>query len=105
MWQDIAVQMEKTIVRVHHGDAQVPKSQANKEHWNNELADQVPPVKASQVDLGWQHKGELFLTPWAHDASGHQDRDFTSKWAQGQGVDLTMDAISQVTHECETCCR
>lgn len=80
MWQDITIQVEKPIVTVHHGDAHVPKSQVNKEHWNNELADQVPPVKTSQADLDWQHKGQLFLSPWA---SGHQGRDFTSQWAQG----------------------
>ncbi|RMC05591.1 hypothetical protein DUI87_17676 [Hirundo rustica rustica] len=39
----------------------------------------------------------------AHDASGHQGRDATYKWAQDRGVDLTMDSISQVIHDCETC--
>ncbi|GAB0207505.1 protein NYNRIN-like [Grus japonensis] len=34
---------------------------------------------------------------------GHQGRDGTYRWAHDRGVDLTMDAISQVIHECETC--
>ncbi|RMC19330.1 hypothetical protein DUI87_03938 [Hirundo rustica rustica] len=29
--------------------------------------------------------------------------DATYKWAQDRGVDLTMDSISQVIHDCETC--
>ncbi|RMC15122.1 hypothetical protein DUI87_07303 [Hirundo rustica rustica] len=33
----------------------------------------------------------------------HQGRDATYKWAQDRGVDLTMDSISQVIHDCETC--
>ncbi|RMC19992.1 hypothetical protein DUI87_00837 [Hirundo rustica rustica] len=40
---------------------------------------------------------------WAHDASGHQGRDATYRWARDRGVDLTMDNISQVIHNCETC--
>ena len=51
----------------------------------------------------WQHKGELFLAQWAHETSGHQRRDTTYKWARDQGMDLTMDAIAQVIHDCETC--
>ncbi|KAJ7412096.1 hypothetical protein BTVI_47494 [Pitangus sulphuratus] len=57
----------------------------------------------SQVDLDWQHKGELFLVRWAHDASDHQGRDVTYRWARDQGVDLTMDTISRIIHDCETC--
>ncbi|TRZ13895.1 hypothetical protein HGM15179_013220 [Zosterops borbonicus] len=34
---------------------------------------------------------------------GHQSRDATYKWARDRGVDLTMDSISQVIHDCETC--
>ncbi|TRZ19944.1 hypothetical protein HGM15179_007093 [Zosterops borbonicus] len=69
MWQDIIIQVEKPIVRVHHGDAHMPKSRVQKEHCNNEHTDQDPPAKVSQVDVDWQHKGELFLAQWAHDAS------------------------------------
>ncbi|RMC22144.1 hypothetical protein DUI87_03017 [Hirundo rustica rustica] len=32
-----------------------------------------------------------------------QGRDATYKWARDRGVDLTMDSISQVIHDCETC--
>ncbi|RMC04445.1 hypothetical protein DUI87_18888 [Hirundo rustica rustica] len=77
------------------------KSQANEEHHNNEQVDKA--AKVSQVDLDWQHKGEVFLARWAHDASGHQGRDATYRWARDRGVDLTMDNISQVIHNCETC--
>ncbi|KAK4833076.1 hypothetical protein QYF61_027738, partial [Mycteria americana] len=55
------------------------------------------------MDLGWQHKGELFIAQWAHDTSGHQGRVATYRWARDRGVDLTMDTIAQVIHECETC--
>lgn len=55
----------------------------------------------AQVDLDWQHKGELFLTQWAH--AGHQGRDATYRWIHDCGADFTMDAIGQVIHECETC--
>ncbi|RMC15262.1 hypothetical protein DUI87_07450 [Hirundo rustica rustica] len=78
-------------------------SQANEEHHNNEQVDKAAKVKVSQVDLDWQHKGEVFLARWAHDASGHQGRDATYRWARDRGVDLTMENISQVIHNCETC--
>ncbi|XP_064495952.1 uncharacterized protein LOC135405192 [Pseudopipra pipra] len=81
LWQDIAAQVEKLTVRVHHVDAHVPKTRANEEHHNNKQADRAAQVKVSQVDLDWQHKGELFLARWAHDASGHQGRDATYRWA------------------------
>lgn len=62
-------------------------------------------MKASQMDLDWQHKGELVLAWWVHDGSGHQGRDATW-WAHDQGVDLTTDsnyetcaAIKQAKHK------
>ncbi|XP_064908839.1 uncharacterized protein LOC135578570 [Columba livia] len=103
LWQDIAARLESLPVKVRHVDAQVPKSRATEEHLNNQQADQAAKIKVAEVDLDWQHKGELFLARWAHDASGHQGRDATYKWARDRGVDLTMDTISQVIHECETC--
>ncbi|RMC20277.1 hypothetical protein DUI87_01123 [Hirundo rustica rustica] len=102
-WKDIATWVEKLPVKVRHVDAHVPKSRANEEHRNNEQVDQAAKIEVSKIDLDWQHKGELFLARWAHDASGHQGRDATYKWARDQGVDLTMDSISQVIHDCETC--
>ncbi|RMC03707.1 hypothetical protein DUI87_19699 [Hirundo rustica rustica] len=103
IWQDIAARVEKLTVKVRHVDAHVSKSQANEEHHNNEQVDKAAKVKVSQVDLDWQHKGEVFLARWAHDASVHQGRDATYRWARDRGVDLTMDNISQVIHNCETC--
>ncbi|RMC20241.1 hypothetical protein DUI87_01087 [Hirundo rustica rustica] len=103
IWQDIAARVEKLAVKVRHVDAHVSKSWTNEEHHNNEQVDKAAKVKVSQVDLDWQHKGEVFLARWAHDASGHQGRDATYRWARDQGVDLTMDNISQVIHNCETC--
>ncbi|RMC20644.1 hypothetical protein DUI87_01496 [Hirundo rustica rustica] len=102
-WKDIATRVEKLPVKVRHVDAHVPKSRANEEHRNNEQVDQAAKTEVSKIDLDWQHKGELFLARWAHDASGHQGRDATYKWARDRGVDLTMDSISQVIHDCETC--
>ncbi|RMC16243.1 hypothetical protein DUI87_08458 [Hirundo rustica rustica] len=102
-WKDIATRVEKLPVKVRHVDAHVPKSRANEEHRNNEQVDQAAKIEVSKIDLDWQHKGELFLARWAHDASGHQGRYATYKWAQDRGVDLTMDSISQVIHDCETC--
>ncbi|RMC19448.1 hypothetical protein DUI87_04059 [Hirundo rustica rustica] len=102
-WKDIATRVEKLPVKVRHVDAHVPKSQANEEHRTNEQVDQAAKIEVSKIDLDWQHKGELFLAQWAHDASGHQGRDATYKWARDRGVDLTMDSISQVIHDCETC--
>ncbi|TRZ12335.1 hypothetical protein HGM15179_014755 [Zosterops borbonicus] len=95
--------VEKLPVKVGHVDAHVPKSRANEEHRNNEQVDQAAKIEGSKIDLDWQHKGELFLAQWAHDASGHQGRDATYKWARDRGVDLTMDSISQVIHDCEMC--
>ncbi|RMB88019.1 hypothetical protein DUI87_33965 [Hirundo rustica rustica] len=102
-WKDIATRVERLPVKVHHVDAHIPKSRANEEHRNNEQVDRAAKIEVSKIDLDWEHKGELFLARWAHDASGHQGRDATYKWARGRGVDLTMDSISQVIHDCETC--
>ncbi|GAB0210049.1 hypothetical protein GRJ2_003470700 [Grus japonensis] len=103
LWQDIAARLEKLVVKVRHVDAHVPKSRATEEHQNNQQVDQAAKIEVAQVDLDWQHKGELFIARWAHDPSGHQGRDATYRWARDRGVDLSMDAISQVIHQCETC--
>ncbi|KAK4807003.1 hypothetical protein QYF61_000332 [Mycteria americana] len=103
LWQDIAARVEKLVVKVRHVDAHVPKSRATEEHQNNQQVDQAAKIEVAQVDLDWQHKGELFIARWAHDTSGHQGRDATYRWARDRGVDLTMDTIAQVIHECETC--
>ncbi|KAF4797053.1 hypothetical protein TURU_077953 [Turdus rufiventris] len=100
-WKNIATRVEKLPMKVRHVDAHVPKSWANEEHQHNEQVDQASKIEVSQID--WQHKGELFLARWAHDASGHQGRDATYKWARDQRVDLTMDSISQDIHDCDTC--
>ncbi|RMB93748.1 hypothetical protein DUI87_29820 [Hirundo rustica rustica] len=102
-WKGIASWVEELPVKVRHVDAHVPKRRATEKHQNNEQVDQAVKTAVSKMDLDWQHKGELFLARWAHDASGHQDRDATYKWARDRGVDLTMDSISQVIHDCETC--
>ncbi|RMC03447.1 hypothetical protein DUI87_20645 [Hirundo rustica rustica] len=38
-----------------------------------------------------------------HKPLKEKGRDATYKWTRDQGVDLTMDSISQVIHDCETC--
>ncbi|KAK4832710.1 hypothetical protein QYF61_025171 [Mycteria americana] len=103
LWQDIAAWVENLVVKVHHADAHVPKSQATEEHQNNQQVDQAAQIEVAQVDLDWQDKGELFIAWWAHDTSGHEGRGATYRWACDRGVDLTMDTIAQVIHECETC--
>ncbi|GAB0205808.1 hypothetical protein GRJ2_003046400 [Grus japonensis] len=103
LWQDIAARLEKLVVKVRHVDAHIPKSRATEEHQNNQQVDQAGKTEVAQVDLDWQRKGELFIARWAHDTSGHQGRDATYRWACDRGVDLSMDAISQVIHQCETC--
>ncbi|RMC19224.1 hypothetical protein DUI87_03829 [Hirundo rustica rustica] len=102
-WKDIATRVGKLPVKVRHVNAHIPKSRANEEHRSNEQVDRAAKIEVSKIDLDWEHKGELFLAQWAHDASGHQSREATYKWAQDRGVDLTMDSISQVIHDCETC--
>ncbi|KAK4822646.1 hypothetical protein QYF61_018598 [Mycteria americana] len=103
LWQNISARVEKLVVKVRHVDAHVPKSRATEEHQNNQKMDHAAQTEVAQVDLDWQHRGELFIAWWAHDTSGHQGRDATYRWAHDRGVDLTMDAIAQVIHECETC--
>ncbi|GAB0207085.1 hypothetical protein GRJ2_003174100 [Grus japonensis] len=103
LWQDIAARLEKLVVKVRHVDAHVPKNLATEDHQNNQQVDQAAKIEVAQVDLDWQRKGELFIARWAHDTSGHQGRDATYRWARDRGLDLTVDAIAQVIHECETC--
>ncbi|KAK4805836.1 hypothetical protein QYF61_012896 [Mycteria americana] len=99
LWQDIAAQVENLVVKVHHVDAHVPKRRATEEHQNNQQVRQAAQIEVAQVDLDWQHKGELFIAQWAHDTSGHQGRDVTYRWARDRGLDLTMDTIAQLIHE------
>jgi len=75
LWQDIATQLEKLVVKVCCMDAQVPKNQATEEHQNNHQVDQSAKTEVAHVDLDWQQKGELFIAWWAHGTSGHQGRD------------------------------
>lgn len=85
-------------MKVHHVNAHVPKSRATEEHQNKQQVDLADKTEMAQVDLDCQHMGELFLSWWAHDTSGHQGIDATYRWAHDQGVDLTMDTIAQVIH-------
>ncbi|GAB0210171.1 hypothetical protein GRJ2_003482900 [Grus japonensis] len=103
LWQDIAARVENMAVKVRHVDAHIPKSRATEEHQNNEQVDKAAKIEVAQVDLDWECKGELFIGRWAHETSGHLGRDATYRWARDRGVDLTMEAITQVTHECEIC--
>ncbi|TRZ07702.1 hypothetical protein HGM15179_019409 [Zosterops borbonicus] len=80
------------------------KDHATEKHSINEQVDKDAKTGIGQVDLDWEKKGELFIAQWAHETSGHLGRDATYRWACDQGVDLTMDAIAQVIHECEMCC-
>jgi len=68
-------------------------------HW----VDWASKIKVAQIDLDWQHKGELFLAWWTHETSGHQGRYATYKWAREQGVDLTVNTIAQIIHDCDRC--
>uniref|UniRef100_A0A8B9VM15 ribonuclease H n=1 Tax=Anas zonorhyncha TaxID=75864 RepID=A0A8B9VM15_9AVES len=103
LWQDIAARVENLAVKVRHVDAHMPKNRATEEHQNNEEVDRASKIEIAQVDLDWGRKGELFVARWAHETSGHLGRDATYRWARDRGVDLTIEAITQVTHQCETC--
>jgi len=61
LWQDIAAWLEQLAVKVRHMDAHVPRSRATEEHQNNHQVDQAAKTEVAQVDLDWQHKGELFI--------------------------------------------
>jgi len=59
LWQDIAAQLKQLVVKVHHMDAHIPKSQATEEHQNSQQVDQAARIEVAQVDLDWQCKGEF----------------------------------------------
>jgi len=61
LWQDIAAQLEQLVVKVRHVNAHVPKSWGTEEPQNNQQVDQAVKIEVSQMDLDWQHKGELFI--------------------------------------------
>ena len=103
LWKDIAARIKNMVIKVRHVDAHVPKNRATEEQQNNHQVDRAARIEVAQIDLDWQNKGELFLARWAHETSGHQGRDATYKWARDRGVDLTMDAIAQIIHDCDTC--
>ncbi|GAB0203245.1 hypothetical protein GRJ2_002790100 [Grus japonensis] len=62
LWQDIAARLENLIVKVHHIDAHVPKSQDTEEHQNNQQVDQAAKIEVAQVELDRQSKGELSIS-------------------------------------------
>jgi len=61
LWQNIAAQLEKLVVKVLHVDAHVPESWATEEQQTNPQVDQAAKTEVSQVDLDWQHKDDLFI--------------------------------------------
>ncbi|RMC20476.1 hypothetical protein DUI87_01326 [Hirundo rustica rustica] len=66
----------------------------------------TPPLSTAVPDmlkLQYELESKAAKRSQAHNASGHQGRDATQKWTGDPGVDLTMDNISQVIHNCETC--
>ncbi|PKU33638.1 hypothetical protein llap_16056 [Limosa lapponica baueri] len=67
LWQDITARIENLVEKVHHVDAHVPKSRATEEHQNNQQVDRAAKIEVAQVDLDWQHKGEIFIAQWACD--------------------------------------
>uniref|UniRef100_A0A8B9FPQ9 ribonuclease H n=1 Tax=Amazona collaria TaxID=241587 RepID=A0A8B9FPQ9_9PSIT len=91
LWQDIAARVQNLVIKVRHVDAHVPKSRATEEHQNNQQVDKAAQIEVAQMDLDWQHKGELFLARWAHDTLGHQGREAAYRWTHDRGVDLAMD--------------
>lgn len=44
LWQDIADLLENLVVKGHHADAHVPKSQATEEHQEKQQVDQASEV-------------------------------------------------------------
>ena len=36
-----------------------------------EQVDKAAKIEVAQVDLDWEHKGELFVARWAHEILGH----------------------------------
>ncbi|KAJ7412567.1 hypothetical protein BTVI_45981 [Pitangus sulphuratus] len=78
------VLVETLVVKLHHVDAHVPTGWTTEEHRNNQQVDQAARIEVDQVDLDWQHKGELFLALWAHDTLEHQGRDATYRAFEGE---------------------
>ncbi|KAK4831166.1 hypothetical protein QYF61_015636 [Mycteria americana] len=59
LWQDITAWVENLVVKVCHIDAHIPKSCATEEHQNKQQVDQAATVEVAQVDLDWEHKGDM----------------------------------------------
>ncbi|KAK4806985.1 LOW QUALITY PROTEIN: hypothetical protein QYF61_000314 [Mycteria americana] len=79
-------------------DAHMPKNCATKEHQSNKQVDQAARI---ELDLDWEHKGELFIAQWAHETSEHLGRDATYRWAHDRGMHVTTEAITQ--HDGDYC--
>lgn len=52
-WQDMAAQVEKLTVKVHHVDVMFFSSVTLGCVWKNGEVDQATKIKVSQVDLDW----------------------------------------------------
>lgn len=103
LWQDIAAQVESLVTKVHYINTHMPKSRDTEEHGNKEQVDRAARIEMAKVYLDCKYKGDLFIAQWAHDASGHLKKDAMYRWTRDRGVDLTIEAIEQVIHECEIC--
>ena len=57
LWKDTAAQIKNMVVKVHHVDAHVPKSQATEEQQNSYQADQAAKTEVAQIDLDWNTRG------------------------------------------------
>jgi len=51
LWQDIAAQLEKLVIKILHVDARAHKSWATEEHQNNQQVDEAAKIKVAHVDL------------------------------------------------------
>lgn len=75
--------------------AHVPETCDTDEHDYNGQVAQAARIEMFQVDLDLEHMGELFISQWVYDTSGHLGREVKYKWACDQVVDLTIDGIAK----------
>lgn len=69
VWQGIADQVEKKIMKVRHVDTHGPRVKLIMRFTS--INRQTAKIKVSQENIDWQHKCELFLAWWAHNSSSH----------------------------------
>lgn len=95
-----AARVVAVAVKGHHVGAYLPMRWATEERQNNQQVDRAARIEVAWVGVGWQHQVNYFWLSGPMTPQGIEE-NAACRWARGRGMDLTLDATTQATHERE----